>query len=359
MSERGASFESPEHRFTKLFTDCYEPVLAFTRRRVGPDLAQDIVAETFLTAWRHVDDLRGEPLPWLYRVAGHAIANQRRGATRRRRLDDRARLLTSEATSTDHADAVAEASKLCRGFRIPERTGSGGPAAADMGAVGPHRRGVRARLLAGRLQGPAASRPSPALPAAERGRRRAGPRAIAWGGHPVEGDLVMHDIDRRLAEAGPDQAQDVRRRGVITRRRYPAPAHPRRTGGRHSEESLPTAPARVAGGRGGGRDRRGHRRGLGRVRRVSTRNGHDRAVRDQRRRHDHRFDHRRPCLRLCSHVATDTGQPAPKPPALQGLQMSARSSVLPSTQVPPHCRIHSSRQKRPGPEADPAPGGPG
>jgi RNA polymerase sigma-70 factor, ECF subfamily len=116
MSERGASFGSPEQRFTKVFTDCYEPVLAFALRRVEPDLAQDIVAETFLAAWRHLADLRGEPLPWLYRVASHAIANQRRSATRRRRLDDRARLLTKEAASADHADGVTEASRLAVAF---------------------------------------------------------------------------------------------------------------------------------------------------------------------------------------------------------------------------------------------------
>src|SRR3954469_11874114 len=106
MSPRRAG--SPKQRFTRLFTEHYDLVIAFARRRVEPDLAQDIVAETFLTAWRHLDDLQGEPLPWLYRVASHVIANQRRGASRRRRLADRVRLLASEASSADHADAVIE-----------------------------------------------------------------------------------------------------------------------------------------------------------------------------------------------------------------------------------------------------------
>jgi hypothetical protein len=44
MSEHDASVWSPEQRFTKLFTDSYERVLAFARRRVEADLAQDIVA---------------------------------------------------------------------------------------------------------------------------------------------------------------------------------------------------------------------------------------------------------------------------------------------------------------------------
>jgi len=117
MSEHGVPPGSAVERFTTLFTDCYGPVLAFARRRVEPDLAQDVVADTFLTAWRHLDDLRGEPLPWLYRVASRAIATQHRGATRRRRLDGRAGLLAAGAwVQADHADAVTEASTLAAAF---------------------------------------------------------------------------------------------------------------------------------------------------------------------------------------------------------------------------------------------------
>jgi RNA polymerase sigma-70 factor (ECF subfamily) len=116
MSERNVVAGSPEQRFTMLFTDHYEPVLAYARRRVEPEAAQDVVAETFLAAWRHLDHLRGEPLPWLYRVASHAIANQRRASRRRGRLDDRARLLASETASVDHADAATEREVLAAAF---------------------------------------------------------------------------------------------------------------------------------------------------------------------------------------------------------------------------------------------------
>jgi RNA polymerase sigma-70 factor (ECF subfamily) len=99
-----------------MFAACYGPVLAFARRRLGPDLAQDVVAETFLTAWRRFDELAGEPLPWLYRIAGHAIANQRRSRARRQRLIERARRLSQVAPQPDHAEAVAETERLAAAF---------------------------------------------------------------------------------------------------------------------------------------------------------------------------------------------------------------------------------------------------
>jgi RNA polymerase sigma-70 factor (ECF subfamily) len=115
MSERMPP-QAREQRFTRLFAECYGPVLAFARRRLGPDLAQDVVAETFLTAWRRLDELSGEPLPWLYRIAGHTVANQRRGQARRLRLDDRARRLIGEGTTPDPAEAVSEKRRLVDAF---------------------------------------------------------------------------------------------------------------------------------------------------------------------------------------------------------------------------------------------------
>jgi RNA polymerase sigma-70 factor (ECF subfamily) len=116
MGEGNAAACSREEQFTELFTECYGPVLAFARRRLGPDLAQDVVAETFLTVWRWFDQLSGQPLPWLYRVAGHAIANQRRGLARRQRLDERARLLSDDVATPDHAETVAETGRLAAAF---------------------------------------------------------------------------------------------------------------------------------------------------------------------------------------------------------------------------------------------------
>lgn len=118
MNESGGSAECRARRFTDLFGAFYSPVLGYARRRVGADLAQDVVAETFLAAWRNLDDLPPRPLPWLYRTAQFAVANQRRTLARRGRLDDRARLLLpGREVAGDHAELVVADLELAAAFR--------------------------------------------------------------------------------------------------------------------------------------------------------------------------------------------------------------------------------------------------
>ncbi len=62
-------------------------VLAYaTRRTSTPADAEEVAAETFIIAWRKVDVIPAEALPWLYAVARRVLANQRRGNGRRDRL---------------------------------------------------------------------------------------------------------------------------------------------------------------------------------------------------------------------------------------------------------------------------------
>ncbi len=117
MDNSEGSARRCEQRFSEMFAACYGPVLAYARRRVAGDLAQDVVADAFLAAWRNLDQLPPQPLPWLYRAAHFAIANQRRSLARRARLDDRARLLADSADAVDHADRVADDMELAVAFR--------------------------------------------------------------------------------------------------------------------------------------------------------------------------------------------------------------------------------------------------
>ena len=80
-------------RFDALFTAHQRPVLAYALRRCAePGDAEDVVAETFTIAWRKLDTIPDEPLPWLYAVARRVLANQRRGSGRRERLLSRLRV---------------------------------------------------------------------------------------------------------------------------------------------------------------------------------------------------------------------------------------------------------------------------
>jgi Sigma-70 region 2 len=49
-------------RTDDLYRQHYARVLAYALRRVGPDRAQDVVAETFLVAWRHIRKAPADPL---------------------------------------------------------------------------------------------------------------------------------------------------------------------------------------------------------------------------------------------------------------------------------------------------------
>jgi RNA polymerase sigma factor (sigma-70 family) len=110
------SAQRREDRFTELFAAAYGPVLCYVRRRVGSEDAEDVVAEVFFTAWRHLDRAPAEPLPWLYRIAWHAIGNQRRGSARRQRLQRRTQELASPLWVTDPADEVVGRQALAAAF---------------------------------------------------------------------------------------------------------------------------------------------------------------------------------------------------------------------------------------------------
>jgi RNA polymerase sigma-70 factor, ECF subfamily len=99
VSESGgiAWFVKPrdDDLFAELYRRHYRPIRDFCRRRVSSDLVDDAVAETFLTAWRRLDDVPAGDgaLVWLYRVAFRVIGHQWRSAARRRRLELRMRSL--------------------------------------------------------------------------------------------------------------------------------------------------------------------------------------------------------------------------------------------------------------------------
>jgi DNA-directed RNA polymerase specialized sigma24 family protein len=75
----------PEERFAALYADHYPPILRYAVRRIDGEHARDIAMETFLIAWRRLDDVpraADEALLWLYRVARNTLANEQRGIRR-------------------------------------------------------------------------------------------------------------------------------------------------------------------------------------------------------------------------------------------------------------------------------------
>ncbi|MGG5257533.1 RNA polymerase sigma factor [Phycicoccus avicenniae] len=85
---------SPEDRFSALFDTTHVGLLGYAVRRVAdPADAADVVAETYLVAWRRLEDVPpgAEARPWLFGVARRVLANHYRGERRRIALADRLR----------------------------------------------------------------------------------------------------------------------------------------------------------------------------------------------------------------------------------------------------------------------------
>ncbi|MER6513856.1 RNA polymerase sigma factor [Nonomuraea sp. NPDC048881] len=79
-----ASLAEPE-RFAELFERHAAVLHRYVVRRLGPDQAEDVVAETFTRAFekRHKYALdRQDALPWLYGIATNIIGTHRRAETR-------------------------------------------------------------------------------------------------------------------------------------------------------------------------------------------------------------------------------------------------------------------------------------
>lgn len=93
-AEEALPRELAEVRFSQLYRDHEREILRYAlRRSADPEDAADVVAETFLVAWRRLGDvpLGDEARLWLYATARRVLANHKRGVGRRTRLAERLR----------------------------------------------------------------------------------------------------------------------------------------------------------------------------------------------------------------------------------------------------------------------------
>lgn len=114
MQSRGAR----DARFNEIYERHFEAVRRYVWRR-DPVIADDVVAETFLVAWRRLDDVPADALPWLIGVARNIRLNERRRTRRQTAVSDR--LAREPAPITGETDTirsdVVEAALTC----LPER----------------------------------------------------------------------------------------------------------------------------------------------------------------------------------------------------------------------------------------------
>ncbi|GAA4565063.1 sigma-70 family RNA polymerase sigma factor [Micromonospora coerulea] len=101
----------PEDHFTALYQAHYRQVYAYVVTRAGRQLADEVVAETFLVAWRRLPELpRATPLPWLLAVARNVVSERYRAEGRQQAVaaEMRAWIGDEEVSAADVADGVAE-----------------------------------------------------------------------------------------------------------------------------------------------------------------------------------------------------------------------------------------------------------
>jgi RNA polymerase sigma factor (sigma-70 family) len=75
-------------RFERLWGEHYAAVHAHAARRVR-ERADEVCADVFLTAWRRLDDVPADALPWLLAASRNVIGTLWRGDARRERLGER------------------------------------------------------------------------------------------------------------------------------------------------------------------------------------------------------------------------------------------------------------------------------
>lgn len=93
-------------QFEELFRSHYATVVSYARRRVPAESVDDVVAETFVVAWRRLERVPAESLPWLLAVARNVIMAQRRGARRRHALRLRLQSTAVEAVERSSAEEL-------------------------------------------------------------------------------------------------------------------------------------------------------------------------------------------------------------------------------------------------------------
>jgi RNA polymerase sigma-70 factor (ECF subfamily) len=103
--------------FEQLFAAHYRTVRGYVVRRSRSASVEDVLADTFLVAWRRLDSVPDDALPWLLGTARRVMANQRRAQRRRDALttSTRSRSPGERSRSSPKTQAGTESRSAPRG----------------------------------------------------------------------------------------------------------------------------------------------------------------------------------------------------------------------------------------------------
>ena len=109
-------------RFERLYEQHSDAVTRYCIRRVrNAALADDACSETFLVAWRRLDHVPDEPLPWLFAVARRVVGNLVRGDARREALNRRLSATAGGSTGPAEQHDDPELESALADLREPDR----------------------------------------------------------------------------------------------------------------------------------------------------------------------------------------------------------------------------------------------
>ena len=109
-----ASIADPE-RFAEIFHRHWDEIYRYIARRLGPEAAEDVGAETFTVAFRsrgRYDTDRTDARPWLYGIATNLIRQHHRAERRRNELHAKADAGWASASFAEASDARVTAELL-------------------------------------------------------------------------------------------------------------------------------------------------------------------------------------------------------------------------------------------------------
>jgi RNA polymerase sigma factor (sigma-70 family) len=75
---RRSANERVLNRFEDFFRENYQRLFQYVARRVPNEYVDDVVAASFVVAWRKFDQATNPSLPWLFRIASYEVSNHRR-----------------------------------------------------------------------------------------------------------------------------------------------------------------------------------------------------------------------------------------------------------------------------------------
>jgi RNA polymerase sigma factor (sigma-70 family) len=120
-----AGSDERRRRFEEVYAANCGPILGYVLRRSdNPDDAADVIAETFLTAWRRLDAVPpgDQARLWLYGVARRVLANHRRGERRRIAAADRLRAqLAARYQPPEYTGELGDIAAAFRSLPEPDR----------------------------------------------------------------------------------------------------------------------------------------------------------------------------------------------------------------------------------------------